>query len=615
MKRRRSSETDGLRNADKIRKDNLRSTREQILYLLLFILFVAVSLYVDRDSSGYYLSNSVPVNDGWVMESAEASGETLDLYQLPEGSMTVRRDVSGLYKDGQALCFKSIDTEFDVYADGRQIYTYRPVIPKRLGKSYGMYVHTVVIPENTKYISLRLDPVFPGIPPGLERVVIEDAGLYMSEQYSRNMIAFTRSAAYCLVGLLFLAIALFSRILMKSAGLDFTSFGIMSLLIGLSGFNDTTILQLMTHHPAFIRVVTYACLMFMPFPALSFFAGTTGRSRSKWVSGMLILCLANFGLQVILTHRGLSDYYYLVYVSHAIIGLAFIVSIVFVVCASKEKTISKQLLRSMMVGIVACAAGVAIDLVRFYFFDSHGSGSFTRTGVFILMILTGVYLFRSQTQALKKKHEENETYIRELSEAFAKVIDMKDSYTNGHSTRVARFTSMLATELGYDRETVEKYYRIALLHDVGKIGVPEEVLNKPGKLTAEEYKVIKSHTSHGYQVLKDISIMPDLATGALAHHERPDGKGYPNGLKAGEIPRVAQIIAVADTFDAMYSNRPYRKRMNFNRAVSIIKEVSGTQLAPDVVDAFLRLVEKGEFRAPGDKGGGSMENIENIWNG
>ena len=106
--------------------------------------------------------------------------------------------------------------------------------------------------------------------------------------------------------------------------------------------------------------------------------------------------------------------------------------------------------------------------------------------------------------------------------------------------------------------------------------------------------------------------MPEIAVGAQAHHERPDGRGYPNGLKGEEIPRVAQIIAVADCFDAMYSDRPYRSRMNFDKAVSIIKEVSGTQLTPDVVEAFLRLVEKGKFRAADDNGGGSMESIENI---
>ena len=106
--------------------------------------------------------------------------------------------------------------------------------------------------------------------------------------------------------------------------------------------------------------------------------------------------------------------------------------------------------------------------------------------------------------------------------------------------------------------------------------------------------------------------MPELAVGAGAHHERPDGKGYPKGLKEEEIPRVAQIIAVADTFDAMYSDRPYRKRMNFDKVVSIIKGAAGTQLAENVVEAFLKLVEKGEFRDPDDHGGGTFEDIDNI---
>lgn len=237
--------------------------------------------------------------------------------------------------------------------------------------------------------------------------------------------------------------------------------------------------------------------------------------------------------------------------------------------------------------------------------------------ILALLLVAAIIQFRfhRKHQALLKKQEENRTLIREITEAFAKTIDMKDKYTNGHSTRVAKYTAMLARELGYSEEEVERYYNIALLHDIGKIGIPSEVLNKPGKLTDEEYKLIQSHSAKGYEVLKDISIMPELAIGAGAHHERPDGKGYPRGLKGEEIPRVAQIIAVADTFDAMYSTRPYRQRMNFDKVVSIIKEVSGTQLTPDVVDAFLRLAERGELRDPEDHGGGSIEDIDNIRKG
>ena len=230
----------------------------------------------------------------------------------------------------------------------------------------------------------------------------------------------------------------------------------------------------------------------------------------------------------------------------------------------------------------------------------------------VLITLTAMLYARNKTRVLEKKNQETLTLIQQITQAFAKVIDMKDQYTNGHSMRVAQYTAMLARELGYDDDTVEKYYQIALLHDIGKIGVPSEVLNKPGKLKDEEFETIKSHAFKGYEALKEISIMPELAIGAQAHHERPDGKGYPGHLKGNDIPRVAQIIAVADCFDAMYSNRPYRNRMNFKKAVSIIREVSGTQLASDVVDAFVRLVDKGCFRAPDDNGGGTTENIDNI---
>ena len=241
-------------------------------------------------------------------------------------------------------------------------------------------------------------------------------------------------------------------------------------------------------------------------------------------------------------------------------------------------------------------------------------------GAFLIgAILLGMRIYvgarrADQMESLIERQKHDKQLTREIIEAFAKVVDLKDKYTQGHSFRVAQYTELLAKELGYDEDTIEKYHNIALMHDIGKVGVPDSVLNKPGKLTDDEYDLIKSHTSRGYDVLQNISIMPEIAVGAQAHHERPDGKGYPLGLKGEEIPRVAQIIAVADTFDAMYSNRPYRPRMNFEKVVSIIKGAAGVQLSADVVDAFLRLVDKGEFRAPDDHGGGSEEDIENIHN-
>ena len=588
-----------------------RSAREQIAYLFVFIMFILITVFVNRNSIYHISAEFIPLDSGWTLES----GEDVTLEHLPTGEQMISIDVRGLSLNGRALCFKSIDTNFKVYADGKDIYSYTPVLPKRLGISYGMYVHTVELPEKCDTVSMQFLPVFPETAANLGDVVFGDSGTYMNELYMKNLFAFGQSCLTVLIGIFFLIIALNRTLFSHSAGIDFVAFGATCVMVGFIGFNDTLLLQMLTGQPALIRLFTYVCLMLVPFPVLTFLASTTGNSHSRLLPFMMTICLINFAVQVLITYSGISDYYHLVKISHAIIVLDFVFAVSMVIRGTKKKTISQNIIKSVIIGLSACIVGIVVDLIRYHFSKSYGSSAFTRIGLFVFVVLMSIYLFKEQTRSIKEKQQEHVKLTAEITEAFARVIDMKDSYTNGHSTRVAKYTAMLAGELGYDKETVDIFYRIALLHDVGKIGIPEGVLNNPGKLTDEEYQIIQSHTVKGYEVLKDISIMPDLAIGAEFHHERPDGKGYPKGLKGGEIPRVAQIIAVADCFDAMYSDRPYRKRMNFERAVSIIKEVSGTQLTPDVVDAFLRLVEKGEFRLPDDFGGGSMEDIDNIRKG
>ncbi|MGI6264507.1 MAG: HD domain-containing phosphohydrolase [Acutalibacteraceae bacterium] len=221
--------------------------------------------------------------------------------------------------------------------------------------------------------------------------------------------------------------------------------------------------------------------------------------------------------------------------------------------------------------------------------------------VILALALVGLVFWaiaRRKTQALLRKQKEHKQMINEMASAFAKCIDIKDAYTNGHSFRVAKYTAMLARQLGKSEEEVEEIYNIALLHDIGKISIPNEILNKPGRLDDDEFAVMKTHSPKGQEILKDITIAPDLALGAGYHHERIDGKGYPSGLKGDEIPEVAQIIAVADTFDAMYSTRPYRKQLPLEKVVAEIERCAGTQLSARVVEAFLQLAKEGAFDSP-----------------
>lgn len=208
-------------------------------------------------------------------------------------------------------------------------------------------------------------------------------------------------------------------------------------------------------------------------------------------------------------------------------------------------------------------------------------------------------LFKKRTERLLAKQEENRKFIDQIIRTFAKCIDMRDSQNHGHSFRVAYYTKLLSELLsekrGYTKEQINNFYNIALLHDIGKLSIPDSILNKTSPLDDEEYEIMKSHAEKGEEILNDVNIVKDLAVGAGCHHERIDGQGYPRGLKGEEIPEVARIIAVADTFDAMYSTRPYREQMPLSDVLAEIKRIRGTQLEAEVVDALLELAENNEL--------------------
>ncbi len=174
---------------------------------------------------------------------------------------------------------------------------------------------------------------------------------------------------------------------------------------------------------------------------------------------------------------------------------------------------------------------------------------------------------------------------------FTGFIDAKDPYTNGHSKRVALYTKRIARECGYYGEELDRIYYMALLHDCGKIGVPDSILGKPGKLTEEEFRVIKSHTVRGGDILNSFKSLEDADEGARYHHERYDGKGYPEGKAGEDIPLIARMICVADSFDAMNTDRVYRKKLSKERIVGEIENNKGKQFDPKFADVLLRLIQ------------------------
>ena len=184
----------------------------------------------------------------------------------------------------------------------------------------------------------------------------------------------------------------------------------------------------------------------------------------------------------------------------------------------------------------------------------------------------------------------NETII-----AIAKAVDAKDERTSQHSQRVSQYSVLIARELGFSEKECENLRRAALMHDIGKIGIPDRILNKPARLDDDEYAIMKSHVTRGAEILKDFTLIENVVEGARYHHERYDGRGYPDGLKGEEIPLYGRIIGVADAFDAMTANRVYRKQMDFDYVLNEMKNGRGTQFDPQIVDIMLRLIDEGKI--------------------
>jgi response regulator RpfG family c-di-GMP phosphodiesterase len=207
-------------------------------------------------------------------------------------------------------------------------------------------------------------------------------------------------------------------------------------------------------------------------------------------------------------------------------------------------------------------------------------------------IIELVRLQKNLADEVEIKTQENENLSLRIVQTLAEAIDAKDNYTNGHSGRVAKYTREIARRFGYSQKRQDEIYMMGLLHDVGKIGVPDAVINKPAKLTEEEYAQIKTHPVMGDRILKNIRERPKLAVGARWHHERYDGTGYPDGLSGDIIPEEARIIAVADAYDAMTSRRSYRGILPQDIVRNEIKNGKGKQFDPAFADIMLTMIEE-----------------------
>jgi len=253
-------------------------------------------------------------------------------------------------------------------------------------------------------------------------------------------------------------------------------------------------------------------------------------------------------------------------------------------------------------GLTGLVVMAALQIVEYLGNDVEMNGVFICLGAVLMVVVAVISSFQKFLEIQKEQQElqaevvkkelkiENLTYQAMIT--LAQTIDAKDSYTKGHSTRVAEYARMMARKIGKDENEQIQIYFMGLLHDIGKIGIKDDIINKPKDLTDEEFLTIKSHPTIGFHILKSMTEIPNIEYAARWHHERFDGKGYPDGIKGEEIPEFVRIIAIADSYDAMASNRSYRKAMPQEVIKEEIEKGKGKQFDPVLADIMLQLIKE-----------------------
>lgn len=386
------------------------------------------------------------------------------------------------------------------------------------------------------------------------------------------------------------------------------------IIIGLWIFSESEIRQLMFQRPSYSAFFAYILIeLVCGFVALYF----NEIQRNRYHKAYIIVEILVFGqaaVNMILHVAGIAEFYETLVFSHIWLILGMLVAFSTVIIDLITKRVKEYAMSAW--GMLIFLLFSIMEIVGFYTRKHYVIGVYMCIGLILLLVVTVIQVLsdemnkvrtnlemeKFQTE-LEQKVEEQTVELRNQQEkrrklyiqtitALSDAVDAKDRYTSGHSKRVAKYAQMIAAKMGKSIEEQQKIYQAGLLHDIGKIRVPADIINKPGKLTDEEFNIIKLHPITGYRILESVSDDGFIAIAAKYHHERYDGKGYPNGLKGETIPEVARILGVADSYDAMASNRSYRNALPQSAVRAEIERCKGTQFDPYIADVMIQMIDE-----------------------
>ena len=375
--------------------------------------------------------------------------------------------------------------------------------------------------------------------------------------------------------------------------------GLLMMDVSLWMLSESTLRQIIFTRPSMSQYFSYMTLELIGALACMYFDAVQHRIYHKRYVIAEAVVLLQILINIILHITGIAEFYQTLAFTHILEAACAVLVIVNLVTDAKYGRIASY--RMSAIGALVFVGFSVCELVFFYAsrFRNH-FGAFICSGLLALLIFTVIQMIMDVLTMFREKEKIRMDMTGRTIETIAGAIDARDEYTGGHSERVGLYAQALAREMAdeyaFSEEDILRIHYIGLIHDMGKIGVADSVLNKAGKLTDEEFSLMKKHSEIGYEIMSSLGEEIEGALdGIRYHHERFDGRGYPDGLSGEDIPLIARILCLADSYDAMTSNRVYRKRLTREEVIGELRKCSGTQFDPKIADIFISLLESGKI--------------------
>ena len=571
-----------------------------VFIMLAYFIFGQILLPAETDSSYQHCEI---FDTQWEQVFADGSREPVEIpgeCKASPGEPFAIETTLGEIEPGSALSFYSLKQDMKVYVGEELRVSYSTKDTRIFGNCSPRYYVLADICEVDSGKTLRVEFVSESAYAGtIKPIYYGDKAAIWRSLLEGNILSLGITSFVLLLSLVVIIVCTIVRARTKKE-ISIIYFAWSMFLLSNWLIAQSDIRQLLFKNISVVGDVAMACSTLFLMPLAMYFNVLMGKRYEKECLGFEILVLVNCLVSNALVLTGAAD-------SSAVVPFIFI--LLGIGCLILAHALWKDWklgyvkdYKIVLVGFAFLIASGVIQVMTYFFQNVSYVGGVVSVGVLLTLLSAIVdwiikwFKLGKEKDRLSLEVDDKNLRMERLSyqamETLAHTIDAKDNYTSGHSTRVAKYAREIAKRMGMDEKTQDSIYFMGLLHDIGKIGIRDEIINKPGRLTEEEFSSIRRHSTIGYDILREMSEISNIEKGARWHHERYDGTGYPDGLKGEEIPEYARIICVADAYDAMTSKRSYRDFMPQGKVRDEIEKGRGTQFDPRIADVILSIIDE-----------------------